>query len=387
MVTGSIMVAFGIGWGVMSFTTTRFSAQPQGWMIVPAAGLGLVGLALMVAQPGRVVIDLLGWLWPPALASLGVWMVVQSRANLRGPGRWLVLSLVAMLLAFSVGGAVTTVIYAAGPSAPPRAGHLVDVDGRELYIECHGAGSPVVVIQAGMNGSAADWSRVTPEVAPSTTVCAYDRAGHGWSDGAGTPQDGSAIAADLHTLLGRAGVAGPFVLVGHSSGGPYMRTFAATYPDEVAGMVMVDAQPADAFTALPDYSSFYDQYRVVTTLAPSLSRVGLGIFLLGSPADPSGVVTAISMRDEAMALPDALLQAQGLMTIGDRPLIVLSAGAGNQAGWSTGQEHMVALSTNAAHRVIRSATHESLVDGADASASARAILDVLASARSGVPVR
>jgi hypothetical protein len=122
------------------------------------------------------------------------------------------------------------------------------------------------------------------------------------------------------------------------------------------------------------------------TLAQSLARVGVGILLLGSPSDPAGLRTAGSMRDEVLALPDALRQAQGLTTIGSRPLVVLTAGSGQQAGWSTAQERFVDLSTNADHRVIPTATHDSVI-GADASASAQAILDVVASVRTGSPVR
>ena len=133
---------------------------------------------------------------------------------------------------------------------------MIDVGGHRLYIECTGSGGPAVILQAGLGASSSSWAGIAPAVAATTTVCTYDRAGHGRSDEVG-PQDGIALATDLHTLLERAGVPGPYVLVGHSSGGPYVRVFAAQYPDEVAGMVLLDAQPADAFTALPDYPGFY----------------------------------------------------------------------------------------------------------------------------------
>jgi hypothetical protein len=93
------------------------------------------------------------------------------------------------------------------------------------------------------------------------------------------------------------------------------------------------------------------------------------------------------MHDEVIALPAALQQAQALTTIGDRPLVVLSAGSEIQAGWSTAQERMAQLSGNAAHRVVPTGTHDSVLIGADAPASAQAILDVLASVRTGSPVR
>jgi hypothetical protein len=116
-----------------------------------------------------------------------------------------------------------------------------------------------------------------------------------------------------------------------------------------------------------------------------MARVA-GALRLGSPSDPAGVRTARSMRDEIVALPEALRQAQALETLGDRPLVVLSAGSGNQAGWPTAQERMAHLSANVAHRVIPIATHQSVLIGADSSASAQAILDVVASVRTGISV-
>ena len=264
MITGSVMFAFGLGWGLMALLSTRYSAQPQTWMVVPALFLGIIGLGLIVFQPGPAAMDLLSWIWPPALAILAVWMFMQVRRNLRGRGRWLVVPVIATLLLIAVGGAFATVSAATGRTAESATGQMIDVGGHRLYIECTGSGSPTVVLQAGLGASSSSWAGIAPNVAASTTVCAYDRAGHGRSEEAAGPQDGIALATDLHTLLERAGVAGPYVLVGHSSGGPYVRVFAARYPDQIAGMVLLDAQPADAFTALPDYPGFYYPYRFVT---------------------------------------------------------------------------------------------------------------------------
>ena len=88
---------------------------------------------------------------------------------------------------------------------------------------------------------AANLGWITPAVARDTTICVYDRAGRGWSEDADTPQDALAISTDLHTLLHRAGVPGPYVMAGHSFGGLYTLTFAANHPDEVAGMVLIDS--------------------------------------------------------------------------------------------------------------------------------------------------
>jgi pimeloyl-ACP methyl ester carboxylesterase len=387
MITGSVMFAFGLGWGLMAFLSTRYSARPQSWVVVPALVLGITGFVLMVFQPGSTAMDLLGWIWPPALAVLAIWMLLQVRRNLRGRGRWLVLPVIAVLLLVAVGGAFATVSAATRGTAPTAAGQMVDVGGHRLYIECTGSGSPTVVLQAGLGASSSSWASIAPNVAASTRVCAYDRAGHGHSEEAAGPLDGIALAADLHTLLERAGVAGPYVIVGHSSGGPYVRVFAAQYPDEIAGMVLLDAQPAEALTALPDYPGFYYPYRFVTALAPSLARVGLLGPLLALSAEESTPSAARSARDAVAELPTALDQAKALTSIGDKPLAVVTAGSGQQAGWFEAQERMAGLSSNSVHRVIATATHDSLISGADATTSTQAILDVVEAVRSGTPLQ
>jgi len=331
--------------------------------------------------------DLLSWIWPPALAALTIWMIMQVRRHLIGRGRWLVVPVIATLFAFAVGGGLATVSGAAGAGGSAASGQLVDVGGHRLYIECTGSGGPTVVLQAGLGASSSSWGFIAPAVAASTTVCAYDRAGHGRSDEAAAPQDGIALATDLHTLLERAGVAGPYVLVGHSSGGPYVRVFAARYPDQVAGMVLLDAQPADAFTALPTYPATYTTLRLLGTLSPTLARVGLLGPILGLSADESTVAAARGGRDEIVALPAALQQALASTSLGDRPLIVVSAGSGQQEGWLEAQDRLPGLSTASVHRVLADATHNSLISGADATASRQAILDIVASVRAGTALR
>lgn len=384
VVTGSVLFAFGIGWGLMALLSDRFSAQPQAWTALPAAFLGLIGLGLLVFQPGPAVMDLLSWVWPPALTILAVWMVVQVRRQLRGRGRWLVVPVIATLLAFVVGGGLTTVTAAVGSGAPTTAGRMIDVGGHRLYIECTGSGGPVVVLQSGLWESSAYWSLIAPTVAATTTVCRYDRAGHGRSDEAG-PQDGIALAADLHTLLERAGVAGPYIVVAHSSGGSYVRVFASRYPDQVAGMVLLDAQPAEAFTVLPEYPGTYQMMRTASSVSPTLARVGLLGLFLGLPADQSTVASARSASDELNMLPTVLRQAHELTSLGDRPLVVVTALSEAPAGWLAAQDSLTSLSTASVHRILAAATHNSLITGVDAAASSQAILDVVASVRAGNP--
>jgi pimeloyl-ACP methyl ester carboxylesterase len=385
LVTGSVLLAFGLGWALMAWLTTRFSSQPQGWMYVPAASLGGGGAVLALLQPAPAFMDLLGWLWPLAVAVLAIWMFVQLRRELRGLGRWLVGAPTAVLLFMATAGAAMTVASAAA-SQPSGQGQLVDIGGRRLYVECIGSGSPAVVLQAGAGGDSTAWKRIQPAVAAETTVCAYDRAGRGHSDEAPALQDGSAIARDLHDLLAKAGIEGPYVLVGHSSGGPYLRVYAAAYPGDVAGMVLIDPQPATAFTALPDYPSIYEYLKLSGGLAPSLARIGLLGPIFGvAPTDATAAV-ARSYRDEIRMLPTALDQASRVTSVGSVPVIIVSAGTGSQRGWAEAQDVQVGLSTNSAHRTLASATHDSLLD-ADSASSAQAIHDVIAALREGTSVR
>src|SRR3954453_17269321 len=124
MITGAVMFAFGLGWGLMAFLSTRYSAQPQSWTLVPALFLGIVGLALIVLQPGPAAMDLLSWIWPPAVAILAVWMILHVRRQLQGRGRWLVLPVIATLLLVAMGGAVATVAAATGRTGQREAGRM-----------------------------------------------------------------------------------------------------------------------------------------------------------------------------------------------------------------------------------------------------------------------
>ena len=144
-----------------------------------------------------------------------------------------------------------------------------------LYLSCTGSGEPTVILEPGLGETSAAWGWIAPTVAAHTRVCVYDRAGRGRSEPSPDPQDGDQIATDLHTLLDRAGVTGPLVMVGHSLGGLYVLDYAARYPQQVAGMVLLDATPPTAFTSLPDYPAIYDMLTTATGLFPGLARLGV----------------------------------------------------------------------------------------------------------------
>lgn len=124
-----------------------------------------------------------------------------------------------------------------------HAQRLVNIGSRHLNIYCTGIGSPTVVLDAGSGDSTESWYKVQASISRRTRVCSYDRAGMGFSDGARSTRDSSSAVTDLHALLHRAGIKPPYVLVAHSIAGLYAPLYADRYPDEVAGMVLVDPTP------------------------------------------------------------------------------------------------------------------------------------------------
>ncbi len=241
-VTGVLLCGFALGWAMLAVLSVRFSDQPQRWAAAPALFIGLGGLLLVGFGSG--VQDVLSWVWPPALLALVVWMIVGAHRQLRSRSRrWLLYPVAAMMALAAVGGGAETV-RAALDQDLSMPGQLIDVGGHSLHLNCSGSGSPTVVLEPGAGAMSSDLAWITPAVARDTRVCVYDRAGRGWSEPADTSQDGAQIATDLHTLLERGGVPGPYVMAGHSFGGLYVLAFAARYPDEVAGMVLVDSARA-----------------------------------------------------------------------------------------------------------------------------------------------
>jgi pimeloyl-ACP methyl ester carboxylesterase len=124
------------------------------------------------------------------------------------------------------------------PYAEP--GQLVDIGGRHINLRCSGSGGPTVILMAGLLHWSFVWDKTQPEIANRTRVCAFDRASYGFSDPAPKPEIMADVVSDLHAALQAANVPGPYVLVGHSSGGFEARVFAQKWPGEVAGMVLLD---------------------------------------------------------------------------------------------------------------------------------------------------
>jgi pimeloyl-ACP methyl ester carboxylesterase len=400
-VTGAVLCGFALGWAMLAVLSVRFTDQPQRWAAAPALLMGVGGLLLVGF--GSPVHQVLNWVWPPAMLALAVWMIVCVHRQLHSRGgRWLLYPVIAMLALASIGGGYETLREAADAKAYPMPGQLIEVGGHSLHLSCTGAGTPTVVLEPGGGGMSSMLGWIAPAVARDTRVCVYDRAGRGWSEPAGTAQDGAQIATDLHTLLQRGHVPGPYVLAGHSFGGLYVLTFAARYPDEVAGMVLVDstapasASAANPGTPSPGHGGSSNALSRVSALVSTAARLGLGRLYgqssFGSLPPRSrdevraSVATASTLGstiDEYLQAPASMEQAAALGDFADKPLIVLTAGSGHDAAWSAAQNRMARLSTNSVHRIIDGATHEDLItDQEDAAATTQAILDVVSAVRS-----
>ena len=261
------------------------------------------------------------------------------RSLAAGSGRWLLYPVVAVMAVAAVGGAVETVGLTADQHSYAMPGRLYDVGGHRLHLDCTGSGSPTVVLMSGLGEFSAAWARIAPPVAGTTRVCAYDRAGQGWSEDAAEPQDGVAAAADLHTLLAPRRRARP-VRAGRALHRRRLRDDLRR-PLPRAGR---RHGPARHHQPLPDRRR-HDPRRSARPIAllPSVARLGVGRLLptstwsaLPEPAASRYAAFASSPRgwqntvDEAATMPALFDQAQRLTTLGSTPLVVLTA-AGHDA--------------------------------------------------------
>ncbi|NWF78784.1 MAG: alpha/beta hydrolase [Chloroflexi bacterium] len=283
--------------------------------------------------------------WPPGrvLRRIGKGLAVMA-------GLMIVLGL--------AGAAYESAAEAADLRAYPPPGQLVDVGGYRLHIHCTGTGSPTVVIESGWGDMSASWGWVQPEVAKTTRICTYDRAGMGWSEASPQPRTARVYANELHTLLVNANEPGPYVLVGHSMGGFTLIMYAHDYPADVAGLVLIDSQDlptADGATPQPAPQPGG------TSVPALLARIGL-IRLLAAPLGsfenlPEGDKQAYTARavapcgvqtylDEGMGMSEGGAQARAVTTLGALPLIVLSRGQDQDAHHTAAQIGLLQLSTD-----------------------------------------
>ena len=215
-------------------------------------------------------------------------------------------------------------------------GRLVEVEpGRSLHIYCVGSGTPTVVLEAGAGDfGLSSWYSVLPQLSALSRTCAYDRAGTGWSDPPRVPLMPTAMVEDLHTLLAKSGEPGPYLLVGHSLGGPIIRHYAVHYPGEVAGLVLVDGSHEDQLARMKGIPSWT---QLVVKAIPALHFLGIDRVVAQAQITDtmSAIVVARTTSDAAMhntaeltnSLPAFFAEVKkDVKPFGALPLTALTAG-------------------------------------------------------------
>jgi pimeloyl-ACP methyl ester carboxylesterase len=157
----------------------------------------------------------------------------------------------------------------------PSPGRLVDMGEYRLHLNCLGENSPTVIFEAGLNEFSPVWTAVHTETAKFLQACAYDRAGFGWSERGTLPRTATNMVKELNTLLSAAGVKGPLIVVGHSFGGLLARQYVHTYPDQVIGLVLVDAAHEEYLQRIPEVTQGIDQTVKEFRTLSWVSRLGL----------------------------------------------------------------------------------------------------------------
>lgn len=393
-IVGSALLALGSGLAVLGFTTRR-TTRSQRWAVVPGLATMLAGLAVLVLAPGARLLDLADWVWPVLLGILVVSSFRGARRSLDNWSRRAVLyPALLVLLLVALAGAGGTVAAALSSNPAPASGQTYLVNGHRLYLTCASSGSPTVVLFSGLGEWTPNWAWIRQSVSATTRVCAFDRAGEGWSGGPAVRENGAQLASDLHALLHAARIAPPYVLAGHSVGGTYALVYAKRYPRQVAGVALIDSATPYQFD-LPDYPSFYAMWKRGSALLPTVARTLVGRIALRSgfgslPAADRDAARAFNSspaqltasRIEFLQLPAVFDEAKALHSLDGKPLAVVSATVGAVRGWAAAQNRLAQLSTNSVQWTVDGATHAALLeDSRFAAVTGRAITQVVQAAR------
>ncbi|WP_458121520.1 alpha/beta fold hydrolase [Paenibacillus sp. Z6-24] len=271
----------------------------------------------------------------------------------------------------------------------PPPGKMIDINGYRLHVHTYGSGSPTILLEAGSGESSLSWRQIPEQLAASTgaTVVTYDRAGYAWSDSSPLPRTGQNIVKELHTALQKADIRGPYLLAGHSLGGMYTRLFAQTYPDEVAGMVLIDARPEN--DARRTEAIYEEEHAGSSTPSPYISifltevgafRLFPNFMLTGrvEPEDRKDFVNvvaspkyfkAVSEEGQLARTTEDAIRDQNL---GDLPVRVIARGQEQdltrfgiskeandkiEQSWQIGQREMLSISHNSKLIIAKKSEH------------------------------
>ncbi len=305
--------------------------------------------------------------------------------------RSLLLGLVVLIVAASSAGALYQWIQSRSDAQRfPPPGRLVAVNDLEMHVDCRGSGRPVVIMEAGLTTGSWSWGTVFDAIAEQTEVCAYDRPGMGWSEPLGRLADAGDVARRLHALIRLAGIEGPYVLLGMSAGGVYVREYYRRYPDGVVGMVLIDSSHEQQGDRLPPVEGEEDFARIVRVcswlqplgLVRALDAMDVMLenqapipedarALLRSRVDQSHYCAAL--LDEVRSFEAEVHDPTPPASLGDLPLLVFSQGNEPQGSepfglseaqaraqrkvWDVLQEELAALSTRGERRVAERSGH------------------------------
>jgi pimeloyl-ACP methyl ester carboxylesterase len=292
----------------------------------------------------------------------------------------------AVLLLLAGGFAFQLIAERMDRQRDPPPGRLIDVGGRRLHLVCAGnAAGPTVVIEAGSGNDSNSWRAIVERVGRFAAVCAYDRAGLGWSDPAPRPRSFADRAADLHSVLVAGSVAPPYVLVGHSYGGYIVRLFARDHAGQVAGIVLVDASE-EGFAFAPAgragarrlrtrmlrlaLAARFGVLRLIAALLPERFKAIKG-GLPATYAGPASLYLRTARYQEAAdemaayeSVPPAMTRPGGFGSLGELPLSVISRTPGDPVTgqptapeWQEAQLRLLRLSGRSVHIVASRSGH------------------------------
>jgi pimeloyl-ACP methyl ester carboxylesterase len=312
-------------------------------------------------------------------------VAVPSAPSYSWPRR-IILGLLVCVLFLAVAGMIyENISEARDRRFNPTTGRRFDVGGYRMHIDCAGEGSPTVILESGLGDTFASWRKVQPQIAKFTRVCSYDRAGLGYSDSSPQPRTSKVIAGELHALLHAAGIAPPYVLVGHSMGGFDVRLFASLFRNEVAGIVLVDASHPDQENRFsPEVKTMEGSWRREAEFLEYTMPLGIPRLLDLCDEDPvlraaeCNFHTAAESVAELKSFPESAAQTAASGSLGDLPLAVLSHDPDKPSAdlpadvaqplndsWAKMQKELSQLSTRGTQVTAKNSSHYIQMDRPD----------------------